>query len=40
MIELQLIEQSQIVKHYSVLDFKQGGNFYYFKARLELQDDS
>ncbi len=40
MIELQLIEKSQIVKHYSFLDFKQGGNYYYFKAQLELRDGS
>ena len=40
MIELQLIEKSRIVKNYSVLDFKQGENYYYIKAQLELQDGS
>lgn len=40
MIELQLIEKSRIAKHYSVLDFKQGENYYYIKTQLQLQDGS
>ena len=40
MIELQLIEESQIVKNYSILDFKQGENYYYLKAQIKFQDNS
>lgn len=40
MIELQLIEESQIVKNYSILDFKQGENYYYLKAQISFQDNS
>jgi len=37
---LQLLKTSKNIKVYSVLDFKQGKDFYYIKVKVTLRDES
>jgi len=37
---LELLKKSPAVKAYDVLDFKQGKNFYFLKAKAKLADGS
>ena len=38
--ELESLEKSRIVVKYEVLDFKEGGNFYFLKLKVQLIDGS
>ncbi|MEA2053564.1 MAG: DUF6516 family protein [Candidatus Thermoplasmatota archaeon] len=37
---LESLEKSEIVKHYEILDFKQGKNFYFIKIKAIFVDKS
>ncbi|WP_054840418.1 DUF6516 family protein [Thermococcus sp. JCM 11816] len=38
--ELELLEKSEIVRSYDILDYKEGSDFYFLKIRTELIDGS
>jgi len=38
--ELELLETSPAVKSYEILDYKEGGSFYFLKIKAELIDGS
>ncbi len=37
---LELLKNSDIIKSYSILDFKSGENFYFLKIKAEISDGS
>ncbi|WP_297522135.1 DUF6516 family protein [Thermococcus sp.] len=38
--ELELLERSEIVESYEVLDYKEGSDFYFLKVKAKLIDGS
>ena len=38
--ELELLERSEIVESYEILDYKEGSDFYFLKIKVRLTDGS
>jgi len=38
--ELELLEKSPVIKSYEILDYKEGGSFYFLKIKAVLVDGS